>query len=160
MTSRPILLDNTVLSNLAQVGQMDLVFHLWPDRVCTTRAVLDEYNVAAQAGLLPRHAWADLPVVDLTAEETAGAETFSTRLGRGERSCLTVAQAREGLLVSDDADTRNAAQRLGIPVSGTLGILVLAVRRELLTLSQANVLLAEMLVAGYRSPLERLDGLI
>ena len=71
-----------------------------------------------------------------------------------------VAHAREGLLVSDDADTRNTTRRLGIPISGTLGILALAVRRQLLTLNQANALLADMIAAGYRSPLEKLDTLV
>jgi len=157
---KPILLDNTVLSNLALVGQMDLVFHLWPEQACTTPAVLREYEVAAQAGWLPPHAWSDLTVVELTPQETDVTATFSSRLGRGERSCLAAAHSREGLLASDDADTRNAARRLGIPVSGTLGILALAVRRELLTLTQANALLADMIAAGYRSPLRKLDGLV
>ena len=158
--NRPVLLDNTVLSNLAQVGQMELVFRLWPERVMTTREVWREYEVAAQAGKLSPHAWSDLTIIELTPQERASAAAFALRLGAGERSCLAVAQARCGLLVSDDADTRHAAQRLGIPVSGTLGILALAVRRQLLSLDQANVLLADMIAAGFRSPLEKLDTLI
>ena len=65
-----------------------------------------------------------------------------------------------GLLASDDADARAAAGRLGLPVTGTLGILALAVRRELLTLAQANAVLADLVAAGYRSPTERLDELV
>jgi predicted nucleic acid-binding protein len=155
-----VLLDSTVLSNLAQVGQMDLVFHLWPGRVVSTPEVLREYEMAARAGLLPPHAWADLPLMDLTPQEVAMSKTFSQRLGHGERSCLAVAHSRGGLFASDDADARAAARRLGVPVTGTLGILALAVRRELLTLAQANALLAEMVAAGYRSPMEGLDELV
>jgi len=158
--NRPILLDNTVLSNLALVEQTDLVFRLWPERVITTREVWREYEVAAQAGKLPPHAWSDLTVVELTAYEKASAAAFASRLGAGERSCLAVAQTRHGLLASDDADTRHAAQRLDIPVSGTLGILVLAVRRQLLSLDRANALLADMIAAGFRSPLAKLDTLV
>jgi len=156
----PILLDNTVLSNLALVGQMDLVFRLWADRVASTTDVLSEYEVAAQAGLLPAHAWIDLPVVELTSQEVAMSETFSRHLGHGERSCLIVAHLRGGLFASDDADARAAARRLDVPVTGTLGILALAVRRQLLTLAQANALLADMVAVGYRSPMERLDTLV
>ena len=47
------------------------------------------------------------------------------------------------MFASDDADARAAARRLGIRVTGTLGILALTVRRELLTLTQANALLAD-----------------
>ena len=50
--SKPILLDDTVLSNLALVGQMDLVFRLWPERICTTEDVMREYQVAVQNGIL------------------------------------------------------------------------------------------------------------
>ncbi|MBN1877094.1 MAG: DUF3368 domain-containing protein [Anaerolineae bacterium] len=136
------------------------MFHLWPDQVSTTGEVLSEYQAAAQAGHLPAQAWSDLPVADMTPREIAIAESFSTRLGAGERSCLAVAHTRGGLLATDDADARAAAKRLGVPVTGTIGILVLAVRRELLTLRQANTLLTEMIAAGYRSPLEKLDTLV
>jgi len=156
----PILLDNTVLSNLALVGQMDLVFRLWAGRVVSTPEVLNEYEAAARVGLLPTRAWTDLPVVELTSQEVAISETFSRRLGRGERSCLAVTHSRGGLFASDDADARAAARQLGVPVTGTLGILALAVRRELLTLAQANALLADMVAAGYRSPMEGLDTLV
>jgi hypothetical protein len=156
----PVLLDNTVLSNFALVGQMALVFRLWGRRAISTPDVLREYQTAARAGLLPMHAWADLPLMALTSQEIALAKTFSRRLGRGERSCLAVAQMQGGLFASDDADARAAAQRLGIPVTGTLGILALAVRRELLTLAQANTLLNDMVAAGYRSPMQKLDALV
>jgi predicted nucleic acid-binding protein len=155
-----VLLDNTVLSNLAIVGQMDLVFHLWPDQAATTRAVLREYAAAAERGLLPRDAWRYLPVVEMTREESSLVLELSPRLGAGERSCIAVVHTRGGHFVSDDADARRAAQSLGVSVSGTLGVLVLAVRRDLLTLAQANILLADMIAAGYRSPLERLDRLL
>jgi predicted nucleic acid-binding protein len=87
-------------------------------------------------------------------------ETFSTRLGRGERSCLAVARSRGALFATDDADARAAARRLDVPITGTLGILALAVRLGLLTLTQANALLADIVRAGYRSPLEQVDDLI
>ena len=155
-----ILLGKTVLSNLALAEQVDLVFRLWVGRVAATPEVLDECEMAAWAGLLPLRAWADLPLVELTSQEVAVSETLSERLGAGERRCLAVAHSRGGLLASDHADARAAARRLGVPVTGTLGVLVLAVRRGLLTLAQANGLLADMIAARYRSPLERLDELV
>jgi predicted nucleic acid-binding protein len=102
----PVLLDNTVLSNFALVGQMALVFRLWGRRAISTPDVPREYQTAARAGLLPMHAWADLPLMALTSQEIALAKTFSRRLGRGERSCLAVAQMQGGLFASDDADAR------------------------------------------------------
>jgi predicted nucleic acid-binding protein len=159
-TDRPILLDNTVLSNFAAVGQVELIFRLWPDRAITTPETLSEYQFAVQIELLPAHAWANLPVADLSPEEIKVAEAFSSRLGLGERTCLAVAQIREGLFASDDADARAAAKRLGIPVTGTLGVLAVTVRCGLISLDKANSILDDMIAVGYRSPLERLDTLI
>ena len=154
---KPVPLDNTLLSNLAVVGQADLVLELWSDRVLTTPEVIGECEAAAQAGTLPPDAYAKLSVVALTAQERAMSETFSTRLGRGEPSWPAVARSRGALFATDDADARAAARRLDVPITGTLGILGLAVRLGLLTLTQANALLADMVRAGYRSPLGQVD---
>jgi predicted nucleic acid-binding protein len=156
----PVLLDNTVLTNFALVGQAELVIRLWPEAVCTTPHARDEYGVAVSGGLAPAEAWSDLPVVTLTEEEESFAAGLSAKLGAGERSCLAVAMVRGGLLASDDLDARRAAQDLGIPRTGTVGILVLCVRRGYLSGDGANAVLREMRSLGYRSPVESLDPLI
>jgi len=158
--TRAVLLDNTVLSNFALVRRDDLVMRLWPTTASTTPSALDEYQDGAASGLLPSDAWADLPVLALTGEETTFAENLPPRLGAGERTCLAVAVHRQGLLASDDLDARRMAQQHGVPVTGTIGILVLCVRRGYLSRNQANALLAEMVVLGYRSPVASLDPLL
>ena len=121
---------------------------------------MDEYKVGTMEGRLPSGAWADLPIITLTDQEIAYADSLPSRLGVGERTCLAVAVHRDGLLASDDLDARHLAQELGIPRTGTLGILVLGVRHEFLTRDQANALLTEMISLGYRSPLDSLDPLL
>ena len=155
-----ILLDNTVLSNFALVNRTDLVLRLWAAAACTTSAALLEYEAGAAGGILPPAAWASLSVVALTAEETAFAAHLPPRLGAGERTGLAVAVHRQGLLATDDLDARHAARQHGVSTTGTLGILVLGVRRGYLTHGQANTLLAGMIAAGYRSPLDSLDPLL
>ena len=157
---RLVLLDNTVLTNLALVGQIGLVKRLWPVTACTTSQVLDEYGLGAATGLLPADACSDLPVATLTQEETRFAAGLSARLGAGERSCLAIAIHRHGVLASDDLDARHAAQKLGIPRTGTVGILVLCVRRGYLSREEANTLLTEMRRLGYRSAVDSLDRLL
>jgi predicted nucleic acid-binding protein len=66
--TRPVLLDNTVLTNFALVGQTDLVTYLWGAAVSTTSAVMAEYQAGVAGGLLPPEAWAHLPVLTLTEE--------------------------------------------------------------------------------------------
>jgi len=156
---RPVILDNTVLTNLALIERADLVKHLWPTTACTTPPVLGEFRSGAVSGLVPADAWADLTVITLTEEETALAASFSTRLGRGERSCLAAAVCRHGLLATDDLDARRIARQRKVPLTGTIGILILCVRGGYLSREEANGLLAEMIALGYYSPFDSLDRL-
>ncbi len=153
------LLDNTVLTNFALVGQEELPLRLWPG-ACTTPAALGEYLAGVATGALPADAWQDLSQVALTEEEQASVAGMAVHLGLGERSCLAVAISRSGALVSDDLPARKWAREHGIEVTGTVGILLAGVRRGYLSLEQANALLTAMIAAGYHSPMESLDALL
>jgi predicted nucleic acid-binding protein len=58
--------------------------------------------------------------------------------------------------VTDDKSARRELRNEMLPVTGTLGILRLAVERELLSAQEGNELLRQMAAAGYRSPYEDL----
>ena len=64
------------------------------------------------------------------------------------------------MLASDDLHARRAAARLGVPITGTIGILAACVRTGHLALAEANLLLEAMIAAGYRSPIVSLDQLL
>lgn len=157
--SRPVLLDNTVLSNLALVKRDDLAFSLWGEAAATTAAARSEYQDGADAGLVPGECWGNLPVIELSDEEDALSLELAAGLGPGERTCLAVAAQRQGMLASDDLHARRVATRLGVPVSGTIGVLAACVRSGRLALTEANRLLEAMIAAGYRSPVASLDEL-
>ena len=59
-------------------------------------------------------------------------------------------------MLTDDADARRLAAALKVEISGTIGVLIKLVRREILTLEQGDRLLAEMIARGYRSPVRSL----
>ena len=166
--TRPVLLDNTVLVNFATVDRPDLVLESAFERVCTTPAVMAEYERGVAEDQVPEGVWQSLPCIESTSEEADLAQTLSDRLGPGERSCLAVAAHRDGLFASDDADAREEARQHDIPVTGqhdipvtgTLGILVVAVRCGNPSRSQANRLLAAMIDSGYHSPVDRIDPLL
>ena len=157
---RLVLLDNTVLTNLALVNRVDLVIRFWGGAACTTASVIAEYQIGVQSGLLPADAWAGLPVLTCTEDETAFEASLPPRLGAGERTCLAVAVRRHGLLVTDDLDARNAAREHHVPVTGTVGVLVACVRQGHLSRQQANALLLDMTAAGFRSPVTDLGQLL
>jgi predicted nucleic acid-binding protein len=64
------------------------------------------------------------------------------------------------LFVSDDNNARHEAQRHGVTITGTIGILVLNVRQANLTLTEGNAILASLIALGYRSPVTALDDLL
>lgn len=154
--AQPVLLDNTVLTNFALVDRAYLGPDLWPG-ACTTPAVKAEYAAGVQARDLNPDAWQRLNEVSPTLDERAFAERLRRRLGAGERSCIAVAHHRKGLFASDDYDARREAQAHGIPTTGTIGILLLAIRRRRITLESGNALLAQLIESGYRSPVDTLD---
>lgn len=71
-----------------------------------------------------------------------------------------IAISRDLKVLTDDKDARTLAQRREVPVSGTIGVMVEAVRERLLSFEEANTMLSVMIEKGYFSPFETLDGLI
>jgi predicted nucleic acid-binding protein len=73
-------------------------------------------------------------------------ETFrSLALHRGEIDALRlVANCPASLLLTDDTAARLAAERLGVPAVGTLGILIRSIRRKLKTKNEVLELLRQI----------------
>jgi len=155
----PVLLDNTVLSNFAHIDQHDLVMNLWLS-CATTLEAWQEFRAGITIGKLPKNAWKGLALIELTANERDLSNDLSDALGLGERTCIAVAKYRNGMFVTDDRKARQVALELEVKVTGTLGILVVAMERRKITLEEANQLLAEMISRGYRSPVENVDSLL
>ena len=116
---------------LARAGYLDLLPKLVPSLVIP-RAVVTEVLAGpaadAAAQFLRKPSW--LTVVDLTPPLSPLA---GWRLGVGESEVLEYARRQIGTTaILDDRAARRAAHALGISVTGTLGVVAAAVRRELL----------------------------
>ena len=72
---------------------------------------------------------------------------------------MAVALERNLPLATDDMKARDLARRLGVVVTGTLGILGWAVKAELLSLARGDEILQAMREQGYFSPVESLKEL-
>ncbi len=90
------------------------------------------------------------------AEEQSFRE-FTGRLNFGEASCLALSRHRGWLTLTDDKAARQTLRREGLQVTGTLGILKLAVERGILSVEEGNNLLRQMIASGYRSPYDNLQ---
>ena len=130
-----VISDSSPLIYLAWLGQFDLLRQLY-GRVVVPAAVWEE--VAMRGGNLPgagelraavQAGWVGIetPAKPLTAEEMAGAE-----IDLGEVQAIALARERGTVLIIDDLDGRLLARRLGVEVTGTIGVLVRAKRQGLI----------------------------
>ena len=152
-----VLLDTTILTNFALVGLTSIPRDLWGTRAATTVEVLEEYAAVVEAAKLPREDWTHLKTITLSSEEQVLGIKMFPKLGRGERSCLAVANVRGAILATDDQLARRAAQYQGIELIGAIGILKTCVQSRLLSPIDTQLKLEEMIAVGYYSPVLKLD---
>jgi predicted nucleic acid-binding protein len=163
----PVLIDTTVLSNLAAVERLDLL-RLLSDSLYLASAVYDEIQQGVEEGyefLASIDKSLDSGLFSLVTLE--GENEWHTyrampdTLQRGEVMSLAIAHDRGWRFLTDDRAARMSAGRLGVSYSGTLGLLRYAVQKGHLTLEEGNALLTEMIArARYRSPVSDLRALL
>jgi len=153
-----VLIDNTVLSNFAKVNRLDLLKRAF-DCIYVTEQVLEEFRFGVKSGVLP-DVNLDFDVLKLRDAEIELYNALRVRLGKGEASCLAIAKHRNMKLLTDDLDARSTANILGVPVSGTVGVIVRCVEKGIITKEKGNYILKEMIAKGFYSPILDLDEVL
>jgi predicted nucleic acid-binding protein len=162
--AKHVICNTTLLSNFAVVHRVDLLIQVLATPLYTTAHVLDEISAGVSAGYTHLEALeqqllaADSPFV-LTPLESQELKTFREarlRLHAGEASCFAIALHRQFVFGTDDLAARKIVRANKVVVIGTVGVMVLC-RRGVLPLADANQFLQQMIDAGYRSPVPRLD---
>jgi len=151
----PTVIDATALSNFASIDRLDLLERL--PRAVTVPAVRDELRAGADIHphLTPAiQSLADgLSLVELTTREVKLTDEHVPTLDSGEAEALAVARAREGTLVTDDGTARSRAREHDVPITGSLGVLVVAIDDDVIDVAQANTWLAYWVdEMGFRAP--------
>jgi len=128
----PELICNTsAVQSLHQLGLLDILPALGSS-VCVPGAVCTEL-AAGRALRADVPDPATLGWVTVRSPHATPALPHSAALGAGERDVLWLAmEAASSVAVLDDRDARRVARQLGIPVTGTLGLLVDAKQRGLI----------------------------
>lgn len=134
MKATEYISNTSPLQYLHQIGELELLPRLFR-RIVVPGAV----EVELAAGRALGHVLPDLgvlPWVDVRRGIRAPRTMLAHGdLGAGEREVLWLATAIPGSMVFlDDSEARRAALALSIPVSGTLGILLLAKQRGMIGL--------------------------
>lgn len=158
-----IVFDCCAISNFALAGAFGILESLYRDRATITDFVSAEVLRGIQAGharleAIPkavRAGW--LKETKLrSGKEKELFETLSVSRGFGEASSLAIAKSRNLIFASDDHMARAEAAQLGVPLTGTLGILLKAVRTGICDLRTADGYLVKMIESGFFSPVRSL----
>lgn len=156
-----VVVNNTVLSNFALVHGENLVRKIFEGKLFTPEEVFQELKIGEDRNVVPKRDWLWIQVLRLeTVQEQEVFRRLKQRFGIGESACLSLAVHRNQKLLTDDLHVRKYAQRCGIPISGTIGVLVLGITKSLLSLEEGNRLLDQMIEHGYYAPFVKLDGLV
>jgi predicted nucleic acid-binding protein len=179
LEASPIIFDNTVLSNFALAQIFDVLQRLYTGRAFVGKAVQREIqagidSVSTSASLKNRtkleeinkaleDGWLQTPSDEVNPNDDAVELRlnleYSQRFGAGESEAMAIARHRNWVFASDDGSARKFAQERGIRLTGTLGILIKAVKNKTLCLSLADAIHAQMMDEGYRSPLSYENGI-
>lgn len=145
-----VLCDSGPLIALAKMGRLRLLLDLW-GTVHVTEQVYQEavaygHAQGAPDALTIRLFWQKhrLPIIAVSDDLLAAYKPAIT-LDSGEWATFAHAVTlKEVLVLVDDEDARKEARRLSLPVRGTIGVLVEAHRRTLLTLPEIELLFNEI----------------
>ncbi len=116
-----ILSDTSCLILLDKIGELELLRKLF-SAVIITPEIAEEYNQ-------PLPDW----IKTEASENKSYQAILSISLDKGESSAIALCLEKSNpLLIIDDLKGRRFAQNLGIKVAGTLGVFVLAKRKNLI----------------------------
>lgn len=143
MPAAPVILNNTPLVALYVLERLDILRDLFGE-VMIPPAVHAEFMAidrARRESALTNAAW--IKVRSLAHPRRVLA---FTGLDEGEAAVLGLAEELGGTVVIDERKARRYAKRLGLPLTGTIGLLLLAKERHLLT--SVRTALDTLLAAG------------
>ncbi len=161
-----IIFDCCVLSNFALTDTLWIIEKSYSAKAYLTDLVkvevirgiqnrhekLEAINIAVNSG------WIKEVFVKKKSEKQLF-EKLSVSLGSGEASSITVAKSRGIVFASDDKAARNEAALLDVSLTGTLGILLKASKKKIISLQQGNQILKAMIRNGFYCPTKSLSDI-
>lgn len=149
MPAGPVIVNNTPLSALWSIGHLELLRDLYGE-ILIPQAVYEEFlakETTKRQTFLRNAAW-----IKSTALTNPRQALVYVGLDRGEAEVLALADELSArLIVIDERRGRRYAKRLGLPLTGTLGILLAAKDKGLIP--SVTPLIDELLEKGlYLSP--------
>ena len=133
--SRVWVVNASPIILLGKIGHVNLLREL-SDEIMVPESVVREVGVKPEGERVISEV-ASFPRVRFEAEIAASAELAAWNLGPGESQVLALASASPGSrAVLDDLEARRCAQSLGLPLIGTLGVVLRAKHRGVIEMAR------------------------
>jgi len=159
--------DTVTLSNFALCDEFRLLVDRYGTSLCLTEQVRVELAEGLSAGYIKLGSieaeitHANITVaVTMSPAEASFYRDLIPMLGSGEASCITMAQHRGGIVVTDDLLARRTCSLHRVQVTGTIGILKAMCLGRHISVDAADALLAGMVIQGFHSPVRRISDLL
>jgi predicted nucleic acid-binding protein len=161
-----IIFDCCVLSNFALSDSLHIIKKIYANSSYVTifvmaenlRGILSGHSRLAAVNEAIKEDW--LKEVALKGEkEKALFETLSVSLGFGEASSIAIAKTRGYVFACDDRAARREAGLLDVKLTGTIGIILKAVKKKVISHQEADAILNRMIVKGFYSPVSSIKNL-
>ena len=164
MPDKKWVFDTVTLSNFLLSESIHIIEKRYRKKVIITTQVLDELTAGFTKYPL-------LKTIDTLIEN----KVFSTcnmnqnerrvyidlngQLGKGEASCIAVADKQGWVVVTDDRAARRVCSQMSVAVTGTIGIIKASLLDGNISVNQANSILQKMTDSGFYSPVRKIDDL-
>ena len=142
MPAAPVILNNTPLIAFWVLGRFDLLRDLYGEVIIPRPLTRNSgYEREDREAALVDAPW--IKTVPLAHPQRA---LVYTGLDDGEAAVLALAEELNGIVVMDERKGRRYAGRLGLPLTGSLGLLLLAKERGLL--KSVDAAIDQLIAAG------------
>ena len=141
-----VVANSTPLIALSKIGLFELLKEYFEEVIITSEVYAE---VVTRGGDLfgAREVSTSEWIKIIDPDNRLAVESLSVHLGRGEAEAIILAKEKNALLIIDDKDGRTMAANLGVPVTGTVGLLKLAAEEGKVDLKDT---LNELMASGFR----------
>ena len=141
-----VVANSTPLIALSKIGLFELLKEYFEEVIITSEVYAE---VVTRGGDLfgAREVSTSEWIKIIDPDNRLAVESLSVHLGKGDAEAIILAKEKNALLIIDDKDGRTMAANLGVPVTGTVGLLKLAAEEGKVDLKDT---LDELMASGFR----------
>ena len=144
------VLNSTPFILFSKINRLDLMNIM--GEVLTTPNVLREVLEEKDIPDIERRALERFFKERVNIRKSSHDTTFD--LGEGESSAISIAVEEKAIFVSDDKKARNTAKMFSLNVTGTIGIVLLNLKKKKITSREAKEILNVLISKSYRLSIE------